>query len=543
MFSLSYLTQAEQKSFEQALTDGRRHIRITARLYNNKGQPTPKELMVIDGSVEVDASDPKETVSRTAHLTIADPFQKFPVDATNPSTTGTWFAHQIGLEWGIWVTPLGRWIDVPVFKGWVFEVARRGIEVDIDAQGLEAGHLPPATFPRALSIRKATKVSEAIKRILQERGETRFSLERTSRGLRKDFNRGLGQSPWKAVQNLAETVDKQLYVQGDGTFRLRDLPTQPSLRLTEGKDDTILTEDAEERISRSHVYNLVIVRGESKPFKQEVNKKTTLAAKANVGATSIIVVDGTHAADNRKIIIGGQAGNPETRKVDPSYTSGTTIPLSSPLDRKHPKGAPILFRFRKERTKRIYGRAKLTQHPLSAENLSDGKRPLIWIEDRPRIHKKKHLEEKAANILARKKRGLDDDITIHCLTDPRLEEGDRIVVEVGDKNRTLRIKSFSIPLNLTGAMTINWLGHLSPGRGRQGAFGNLERISEIGGPDSVYNAPSSSGSSGPKPSAPTMPGTGVTAPQLQGPMLQMPDQKPTLPFHPGKGKGKGKGKR
>lgn len=481
MFHIA-LTASELKSFNAALKDSKRSVRFRCDFLNKNGEELANPPILLDGEVVVDSTSVKTSPTRTAHITLLDPERRYPLDATDSSSGAAWFSKQIRLTYGVWVRDLDKWIDIPVFTGWVYEVARRGIELDIDAQGKEAQHLPPAVFPNAFSIRKGTRVSAAIEEILRKRGENRFSINQTDRRLGRDRTWALGQSPWKAVQNLADSVDKQGFFRGDGTFSLRGYPNTPCWVFDEGSA-SLLVEDAEERVSRANVVNLVVVKGESKPFKADVLKKTTLASKANAGATSVVVADATAVADKRRIEI-GSGDNKEVRTVAPSWTSGTTVPLSSPLANAHPKNAPVKLRWQTKKTEPIFGRAELKQHPLSSQNLTDGKRPQVFIDERPRIHKKANAVEKAEAILDRKRRGLEDEVTVRCIPVPHLEEGDKIAVEVGNKTRYLRIRRFTIPLNVSGLMEINWLGDLQPERGNRGGFANLNETSELGTRDS-----------------------------------------------------------
>lgn len=527
MLPLAHLSASQQASFEDALVAGDQQLEFKAQLFNKNGAPLSTELLLHDGEVLVDASNPRDTVSRTAHVTFLDPDRRLPVDGMDAGSGASWFSKQLGLWWCIWVSEIDDWVRVPVFRGWIFDVARRGIQVDVDAQGKEAGHLPPAVFPHSFSIRKGTKISDAIKDILRRRGEDDFAVEHTYRGLNRDRTWGVGQSPWRTIQNLASSVDKQAYFRGNGQFVLRDHPTQPVWVFTEG-EDALLLDDAEERVSRGGVVNQVIVRGEGKPIMRDVERATTMTAKSLVGATSIVVANAADFAAGRRIEIGGKDGDPEIRKIDAAYASGTTIPLSSPLARAHPTGAPVRVRYRTDKPKTIIGRAKLEQHPLSAENLSDGKRPLIHIEDRPRIHHKANADAKAEAVLDRKKRGLEDEISIRCVTVPHLEEGDRIAVDVNGRRRTFRIKRFSIPLNLDGEQEINWLGALAPERPGGGGRGtSATTTSEIPTIDSAGPSRTVDGVGGGTPS-PTPAPVGSTPPISRD--EAMPGDKPSIPI-------------
>lgn len=68
---------------------------------------------------------------------------------------------------------------------------------------------------------------------------------------------------------------------------------------------------------------------------------TTLAADAAAGATSIVLTAATGVADNIYLKV-GDAGETEIVQVDPSWTSGTTIPLVTPLIRAHDAGDAVV---------------------------------------------------------------------------------------------------------------------------------------------------------------------------------------------------------
>ena len=69
---------------------------------------------------------------------------------------------------------------------------------------------------------------------------------------------------------------------------------------------------------------------------------TTLTADAAAGATSIVLAAATNIADNKFLKV-GDAGETEIVKVDPSWTTGTTIPLTTPLIRAHDSGDAVVM--------------------------------------------------------------------------------------------------------------------------------------------------------------------------------------------------------
>jgi hypothetical protein len=67
---------------------------------------------------------------------------------------------------------------------------------------------------------------------------------------------------------------------------------------------------------------------------------TTLAADAVAGALAIVLTSAAGIADNQYLRI-GDTGETEIRRVDPSWTAGTTIPLTAPLIRNHDAGDQV----------------------------------------------------------------------------------------------------------------------------------------------------------------------------------------------------------
>ena len=72
---------------------------------------------------------------------------------------------------------------------------------------------------------------------------------------------------------------------------------------------------------------------------------TTLAADAAAGATSIVLTAATNIADNKFLMVGDATPVDETEivKVDPAWTAGTTIPLTTPLVRAHDAGDAVVM--------------------------------------------------------------------------------------------------------------------------------------------------------------------------------------------------------
>lgn len=473
------LSASEQASFDAALVDSRRRLRFTAQLYSKTGNPLAKSLTILDGEVVIDATARKSEPTRTAFVTLADPDKQLQLNVTQPDDGDLWFAKSLQLHYGVYVRDLNRWVDVPVFHGYVFEVSRHGIEVDIDLIGKDAQHLPPHVFPKSFEVKRGTRINRAIRDLFETRGESKFQLDRVTTRLartktwiaedtlgRRRTTKGTGASPWKAAQNLADAADMQLFYRPNGFLRLREWPESPSWRFNEGRD-CVVVDDADERYSIADIYNMVIVRGE-RTVKIEVKSETKLTEGTAAGATSIKVASSKNLQAGRKISI-GSGNNPETRKVAGSYTPGSkTVPLSRALNNGHKNGAQVMVRHREDRARPIIGRASLTQnHPLSAPALTNNKRPRIRIEDRPGIHKKSKAQDKAEAIMRRMKVGVEQDVGLAIVPIPHLEEGDLVRADVSGVEKRFRIKRMTIPLNTDDFSELGWTGRRVPKRRRR----------------------------------------------------------------------------
>lgn len=459
------LTRSERLAYERALAADTATVRYRAQLYNRSGNPLPIPLDVLDGEVVVDATNTRDHPTRTAGVTLHDPNQLLALDSTAPFSGGVWFSHSLRLTDGIWVDALSRWVDVPVFHGPISDFSRHGDEVEIDAQGKEAQHLAPHYFFMSFAARRHWRIHHAIQELLEARGEKDFNLDHTHRRLARDRTWPAGAIPWRAAQNLASAVDRQLFVRGDGTFRLRSVPENPVWVFGEGPD-SILVDYVEDRHSISRVRDSVLVIGE-RTVKVPVKKHTELNAKVAAGATSIFVKDKeTFFSAGDRIEI-GQGSKRETRKV--TSRSGNQIFFTGrALSFGHPKGAPVTVNTTKKETRPVIGRAELGQnHHLSSQALTGGKRPRIKVDHRPGIHKVDKARRRAKKQLHRMKLGLEREISFSCVPVFHLEELDQVGVEIDGRMATVRLERFTIPQHPEGVMDVNWVGRRVPRRRRR----------------------------------------------------------------------------
>lgn len=451
------LTGSDLRAFESALTSSRRVTRYRAQLYRYDGEPLPDKLIVHDGSVDIEATD-YQSPTRTAEVTLLDPDRRLKIDYQETASSDIWHSRQIGLFSDVWVPDFDEWIPVPVFRGPIFMPTIRGIEVRVSAYGKEAQHLDPYLLEKAISYSKHMRVDAAIRRLLQDRDESRFRFDVVHERLHRALVRNPGQEPWKTLHNKAKDIDRQLFFDGEGVAVLRRRPSSPVFRFREG-ENSVLTDYPTTEFSIEGVFDTVIIRGERHERIDKWLGDLELDQKAEATDTSIHVKAAPRVdeiTDGQKIRI-GSGSSPEERTVDGSYTSGSrTIPLTRALSENHKVGAAVEIKAEVDRVIRVAGRDSLPDHhAMSSKSLTGGKRSRMKIIDRPGIHRRERALEVAQSELRRIRNGIEISVPLEVVPIPTLEELDPIAADIGDRTIVTSVKSASLPLNLSDRMSIN----------------------------------------------------------------------------------------
>jgi hypothetical protein len=222
------LTAAERKAYQIALSQSH-PMRVTVRVLDQDeqeiGSLTAPESDILEGSVNVDVA---ATVSRQLQLTILDEKGKLIWDRNNPAETALFADKFIAVERGDWVEELERWVDVPVFWGPVTRFEREHPVVRIEAMGKEYLLQPPQVLFHTITVKKGTKIVEAIKKLTRAMGERRFDLpELDNRKVKEELSVSKHADVWARCKKLAKSIDRQLYYDGRGRLRMRKHPENP----------------------------------------------------------------------------------------------------------------------------------------------------------------------------------------------------------------------------------------------------------------------------------------------------------------------------
>lgn len=200
------LTPTERAAFERTLATSHR-MRATLRLWNRNEQPLGivggTEAGLVSGSVTIDST---AEIRRSLSVRVLDPHRRLRVEPDSPSAGAVHADRFISAERGVYVAELGEWIDVPVFMGPVTLVQREGAEATIEAQGKEALMLAPHLAVRGYTLRRGTRVDDAIKAVARAAGERRFALPDLPAKLRRGRAVGPQSEPWKVIRGGEESA-------------------------------------------------------------------------------------------------------------------------------------------------------------------------------------------------------------------------------------------------------------------------------------------------------------------------------------------------
>ena len=238
------LTKAQKDLYTGALAADSISIRINITLLNNNEKEigslsadndyekaVTKDIPgVVSGQVDMDM---EAEIERQLQITLYDPQQKLSFDKTNPFAP-LYMDRHVSAEHLTWVEALDEWVNSGVMWGPITRFSRTGAEVTIEAHSKEALGLAPNLLWTTIKLHKGMYVTDAIKKLLRQNGEQRFSLPDINRKLHKDIIAARHTQPWKLAKRLAASIDRQLYYDGRGRVCLRRWPDEPSLVMADG---------------------------------------------------------------------------------------------------------------------------------------------------------------------------------------------------------------------------------------------------------------------------------------------------------------------
>lgn len=154
-----------------------------------------------------------------------------------------------------------QWIPAPTITGPLVTCDRQGAVLTFTAQGMSS--LFKHANRAALTIKAGTQITEAVKRILEERGglpRSRMNIPDRPRTLGKDFTLPEKETPWNGAYSLMATLDLQLAPDGAGEIFARPWPTHKTMTMATGPGGWLL-DPAQVQWDQGTLHNRVEVHG------------------------------------------------------------------------------------------------------------------------------------------------------------------------------------------------------------------------------------------------------------------------------------------
>lgn len=348
--------------------------------------------------------DTTADVSRSLSIQFLDPLHRLQFDSTNPAEGALFADNFIGVKYGVKVPDLG-WVDIPIFFGPLTSFSRDGSIVDVEAQGKEALALDPHFVTRHYVLRKGITLVNAIKKVMGELGEQRFALNMINGRLQRARSVTPGEQPWKVCT-------------GGG-------------------------EDAAGKKKPPIMGKQLSTAGDPANFLLFYDGRGVLTAKRRNTAKPLFVFKHT------KHVI-----------TWPKYTYDVLA------FRNH---AEVIGGKGKNAQKKAHGEYTLpAAHPLSPASLArNGRGRFLTI-----FHEADGLKTDAkcrqkARLLVEATAFQGVDAAFDSLPIPMLEEGDNVLLDMGEYQMQFRLQSFTIPLTAVETMAIGYNKRANLPRGRR----------------------------------------------------------------------------
>jgi hypothetical protein len=216
----SHLTKHQRDALYRALCDSHR-FSITASMHTLDGHPYKKLQPITDGTINGDAG------GRNLDCTIVDPRRRMhDVEGIQSAR----FIIRIN-----YAVPVEELDEVVEFTGPLDSCTREDALVRITARG--KGSLLQTPFADPFVIPKGVRKVDAIRRIAVHRGELAQHVDLPERPatLHDAFTVDVDQQPWHRMQDLAESLDLNLFYRQDGTLLGRPPQESPAFTFHTGR--------------------------------------------------------------------------------------------------------------------------------------------------------------------------------------------------------------------------------------------------------------------------------------------------------------------
>jgi hypothetical protein len=207
-------------------------LQARAHLLSMNGAVLESIGPIIGGQVNVDTTQAGQS-TRTATVILSDPGHTMGFDSNSPAGSATSIDRMLRLEHTTYVPALRRRVTCPLITGPIRGFSRNGTEVTLTVVGREDLMLGNAW--RTRTYRKGQYKTDVLEDLLEFYGGV-ASPGIPSLGARLSTHLSLARIsvPWTVAESLAESMNRQLFYNGEGLPILRPHPAKPVITLYEG---------------------------------------------------------------------------------------------------------------------------------------------------------------------------------------------------------------------------------------------------------------------------------------------------------------------
>lgn len=178
---------------------------------------------LLGGQVTIDASATEATRSLT--LELLDPKHEFSLDTGASGDGSLYFSNMVRVSYVVMPARRTEQFTIPIFTGPLTKVQRYGPVIAIEALGKEK--LALSSVRTSKTYKKNARKTDVIRRILIDlSGEDpkRVDIPDRKAKLPKNLTVARDKKPWEVCRDLARSMDMQLFYDGRGVVRLRNIP-------------------------------------------------------------------------------------------------------------------------------------------------------------------------------------------------------------------------------------------------------------------------------------------------------------------------------
>lgn len=214
---------------------------------------------LLDGQVNIDAD---AEVTRSATLQLNDPDHTLQLDSTAPTDGALFYDRMIRVVYSVKSELLPRWVDVPIFCGPITHMARTADVVNVECQGKEVLHLPPAVAWFTHTYAKGWARAALVRTLMVDyAGESKFSIpafgDKTSAAVNVTSESNL----WAVVKAVnGSFATRHLFYDGRGVLVMRSTPKTSTYTFKTGPGGNITTVP-QITYDLANVRNVVRVKG------------------------------------------------------------------------------------------------------------------------------------------------------------------------------------------------------------------------------------------------------------------------------------------